>query len=206
MNLGNDTLGTLLLCRHGETEWNRSGRIMGQWDSPMTAQGLARIRTLADMLARQGVNRIVASPLGRAALTGCMYSEKLSAPVYFDALLAELSAGAWQGELRTQGTVHGRPFRASWSDRPPGGESYADAEERVARFLAKLRCYHGETILIVGHAGINKVILKMLLNLAPEVAAKMTFPHDIFYRIDSSGQIVLFSPAYADGKIAHFET
>ncbi|MGB9617694.1 MAG: histidine phosphatase family protein, partial [Desulfomonilaceae bacterium] len=116
MNTGNETLGTLLLCRHGETEWNRSGRIMGQGDSPMTVEGLARIRVLADLIAQQGVDRIVASPLGRAALTGCMYSERLSAPVHFDALIAELSAGAWQGELRMQGTVHGRPFRAGWDD------------------------------------------------------------------------------------------
>ncbi len=205
MTTRNETFGRLLLCRHGETEWNLSGRIMGQWDSPMTSKGLARIRILADMLARQGVNRIVASPLGRAALTGCMYSETLSAPVHFDPLVAELSAGAWQGELRTQVAVHGRPFRSSWSDKPPGGESYADAEERVGHFLAKMHSYRGEAVLIVGHAGINKVILKMLLNLTPGAAMNVVFPHDVFYLIESSGRIALFSPEYRNGKGMRFD-
>lgn len=202
MNTRCHTFGTLLLARHVETQWNRSGRIMGQWDSQITVEGLARIRVLADILKSQGIDRIVSSPLGRAALTASVYSQTLSVPLHFNPKLSELSAGVWQGQLRIEVSQQGaRLFRSTWYDRPPNGESYADAEDRIGIFLNEISSYREEAILIIGHAGINRVILKMRLNLKPSDAVKLLFPHDATYRIDSSDRAVLVDPKNAEGRI-----
>lgn len=201
MNNRRNAFGTLLLARHGETEWNLTGRIMGHKDSQVTAKGLSKIRICADMLKNHGVSRIVSSPLGRAALSACLYSEILSIPLYFNPNLCELSAGAWQGKFRRELSSDDRPFRATWSDRPPNGESYADAEDRAALFLQAMLSYHRDSVLVIGHAGINKVILKIRLNLKPDDAIKLMFPHEFIYRIDPSDQVMLLDPDNSDGKI-----
>ncbi len=193
------TFGTVFLGRHAETEWNRSGRIIGQKDSYITGEGLSRISTMAGMLKNQGINRIISSPLGRAAYTACMYSQILCIPLFFNPHLSELSAGKWEGQFRSELSHDGRTIRSSWLDRPPKGESYADAEVRVALLLEAMLRYKRETVLIVGHAGINKVILKMRLNLNPDYAFKVAFPHDVIYRIDHTDQVTLFDPQSVRG-------
>ena len=81
-------------------------------------------------------------------------------------------------------------IRTNWTEKPPGGESYENGESRVGAFIQYLRDeVSSQRILIVGHAAINQVFLKIWLKLEPEQAIRTAFPHDIFYFFDSQGMV-----------------
>ncbi len=81
--------------------------------------------------------------------------------------MCELKCGRWEGRKRRE-VLSGEIMRATWHDRPPGGESYSDAEVRVGSFIRELNSSdYSDSILVVGHAGINRVFLKLWLGLAP---------------------------------------
>jgi broad specificity phosphatase PhoE len=181
--------GRIILGRHGETEWNREGRIMGQSDSCLTEDAHGIIENLADMLVDFGVGRIFSSSLGRAALTSSSYAMKLQVPLHFRDSVSELSAGAWEGCLRS--VVGGRTtsLRPTWEEKPPQGESYADAEPRVRGFLEEICTLDQQTLLIIGHAGINRVILKEFFTLDQGIAMRVLFPHNVLYVIEHPDNI-----------------
>src|SRR4051794_24612515 len=98
--------GTVLLVRHGETEWNRARRYQGWLDSPLSPEGIAQAEAIGRLLRRlpQAADAdIVASPLGRARHTAEIIAECLSddrsyrRPVRFDERLREISLGSWDG-------------------------------------------------------------------------------------------------------------
>jgi phosphoserine phosphatase len=181
--------GRIILGRHGETDWNREGRIMGQSDSCLTEEAHGIIENLADMLVSFGVGRIFTSSLGRAALTSCFYAMKLQVPLHFRDSVWELSAGTWEGCLRSVVGDGTASLRLAWEEKPPQGESYADAEPRVRLFLDEIAALEGQTLLIIGHAGINRVFLKEFLGLDYRIAMRVVFPHNILYVIDHPDNI-----------------
>lgn len=86
----------IYLVRHGETEWNRAGRMQGQLDSPLTERGQAQARAVGETLAEltNGANglALVASPLGRTMATATIIAEALdSLNIATDARLMEMS-------------------------------------------------------------------------------------------------------------------
>lgn len=152
---------------------------MGQTDSPLTDRGILVARQVARLVERQGADVVYASPLGRALSSARIYTENLGIPIITTPAMAELSFGSWErkshGEIRPTG---GR-LRLTWDDRPPGGESYLDGEARVGPFLAELReRSRTERVLVVGHAGVNRVFLKLWLGLELEQALLIRFPHE----------------------------
>src|SRR6476620_3993740 len=73
--------GTVLLVRHGETEWNRARRYQGWLDSPLTQEGIAQAETIGRLLCRlpqAEAAEIVASPIGRARRTAEIIAECLN--------------------------------------------------------------------------------------------------------------------------------
>jgi alpha-ribazole phosphatase/probable phosphoglycerate mutase len=98
--------------------------------------------------------------------------------------MSELNCGIWEGRVRKE-VLSGEIMRATWHDGPPGGESYADAELRVGSFIRELNASESsDSILVVGHAGVNRVFLKLWLGLPPEYAVKIHFSHDTLYMLD----------------------
>jgi len=181
---------TIYLARHGQTVGNRDGFVLGRSDSPLTAEGIAVIEALADRLMDDPIRTIVASPLGRALATARIYSEKLSARVIVRDGIAELSCGSWEGTPRLTAVGDRPKLRSSWNDRPPDGESYLDGEERVRAVLHEIGDMSDlDTILVVGHASVNRVFLKLLLNLAPQTAMRVRCLHGLLYVIDGDGMI-----------------
>lgn len=174
--------------RHGQTVSNRDGRIMGNSDSPLTSHGLLQAAGLAEKLDGHGITSIYSSPLGRAALTASIYSRKISAPVHFRKSLSELACGDWEGQLRSAVTRDSKGLRTSWLERPPGGESYHDAEFRVSSFLQEIEAQKVRGgLLVIGHAGVNRVLMKVLLGMDPTRAMCVMFPHDLVYIIRDPG-------------------
>src|SRR4051812_5185402 len=142
--------GTVLLVRHGETEWNRSRRYQGWLDSPLTPEGSAQAEAIGRLLSRlpeAAGAEIIASPIGRARRTAEIIAEclrdggGLPQPIRFDERLREISLGSWDGidkrdiRRRAPELFTGDESRWEWYFRSPDGETYDAFAGRIAAFL-----------------------------------------------------------------------
>lgn len=166
----------LYFIRHGETDWNKDGRLQGQTDIPLNKRG----RMQADIAGKHLVSpsavglsperlaqmQFVSSPLIRTRQTMEILraSLKLDPMQYVtDARLKEITFGTWEGktwpEIRARDPIGASARdRDKWGYVPPGGENYAMVLERVSDWLASLQ----EDCCVVAHGGIARVILVAL--------------------------------------------
>lgn len=167
---------SLLLCRHGETEWNLQGRLQGRGDSPLTARGLAQADALATLAQGLGVRRIVASPLGRALTTARRMADACGATIETHDALVELSFGECSQMTREEyvarfPTLRAERKRARWTTRWPGGESYADAEARLRAWLdAAGAPWSDPPTAIVTHQSVGRALVRVLTGCPEEEA------------------------------------
>lgn len=149
----------LYLIRHGQTLWNREGRIQGRLDSPLTELGRTQARMMADLVRDIPAYR-VSSPQGRALETAQILFGEHSFTT--DARLAEIDTGAFTGQhindLRRNYPDAFLGSRLSWYDHTPDGEHFADLRARVATFLTSLR---GTTIVVT-----HGITLRMIRSIA----------------------------------------
>ncbi len=126
----------VLPARHGETEWNRAGRMQGQRDVALSALGLEQAAALARRLADERPARLVSSDLVRASATAEVVGRALGLPVALDRRLREEDLGSWQGltfeEAAGRDPDLAPRFKARDADaRPPGGETRAELQARA---------------------------------------------------------------------------
>jgi probable phosphoglycerate mutase len=148
---------TILLARHGETDWNRDNRFQGHADPPLNETGRAQAAELAAVLADEPLAAVYSSPLHRAFET----AQILAAPHGLEPLpvdaLREVDVGSWQGLSRTEIEERFPEQFARWLDYQQGwedGESYEEMGGRVIAGLRELAARHvGERILAVTHGG-----------------------------------------------------
>ena len=148
---------TILLARHGETDWNREGRFQGHADPPLNATGRAQAARLAAELAEVGLAAVYSSPLRRAIETARVVAAAHDlAPIPLDAL-REIDVGSWQGLTRAEIEPRFPDQFARWLDYEQGwadGETYEEMGQRVVATLLELAAEHeGEQILAVTHGG-----------------------------------------------------
>lgn len=159
---------SLLLCRHGETEWNRDGRLQGRLDSPLTPRGLAQADALGAIVASLGVRRVLSSPLGRALVTAQRVAAACGGTVETRDALVELSFGDCETLTREQyvarwPTLEAERAAARWTTPWPGGESYADAEVRLRRWLADEGApWSAPPVAIVAHQSVCRALVRVL--------------------------------------------
>jgi broad specificity phosphatase PhoE len=143
----------VLMVRHGQSEWNASGRWQGQADPPLTVLGRLQAREAADALG--ALDAVWASDLQRAAETALIIANGLGVgPVVVDEDLRERDAGEWSGLTRPQ--IEERyPGYLAAHKRPPGWESDGDLLERALRALRRIgREVPGGDVLAVTHGGL----------------------------------------------------
>ena len=161
----------LLLVRHGETDWNASGRYQGQMDVPLNAAGHEQADILARRLAAYPISAIYTSDLARAWQTAQVIGKVCALEVHPEPRLRELSFGEWQGLTYQQIGQRDPDGLARWSsDRvnlsPPGGEGLGEMATRVQDFLSQIRSEHQEgTVALVSHGGTIRIVLCVLLGL-----------------------------------------
>ncbi|WP_072314443.1 histidine phosphatase family protein [Agrococcus sp. Marseille-P2731] len=152
---------TLLLVRHGSTEWNASGRLQGATDIALSAQGEREVRSLRPLVEAWSPSAAVCSPLQRAAATAQLLTGEA---VTADPRLVEVGLGAWEGRTAAEIGDDVRSWRRG-ELVPPRGEA---ADAASARILAALRdaAALGGTVLVVTHGGVVRAALGGLVGLA----------------------------------------
>lgn len=154
----------IVLVRHGETEWSRSGRHTGRTDIPLTEIGRAEAGMLAAKLGAWRFARILSSPL-RRALDTCRLAGYEEAAEIRDELV-EWDYGAYEGrttaDIRTE-----HPGWTVWNDGAPGGETAEDVGRRVDPVVAELREADGD-VVVFGHGHLLRVLSARWLHLPAE--------------------------------------
>ena len=148
---------TIVLVRHGETDWNREHRFQGHADTPLNEVGRRQARTLADGLADESFAAAYSSPLRRALETAEIITAGRDLQVEASAGLMEVDVGSWSGlttaEVERQfpdGFQRWRNHGSGWTD----GETYDELGRRVVSELLVIAGRHPrERVLAVTHGG-----------------------------------------------------
>jgi len=143
----------LLVVRHGQSEWNTTGRWQGRADPPLTDEGRRQSKVAGGALGT--FDAVVASPLLRAAETATIIAELLGiGPVLTDPDLVERDAGEWQGLTRSQ-IQEGWPGFLDDGRRPPGYELGDAMLTRTLSVLERISERMGDgDVLVVSHGGV----------------------------------------------------
>lgn len=155
----------LWLIRHGETDWNRGGRIQGHSESALSDRGREQAKQLARRLADTEFDRIYSSDLDRAQKTAMLAFP--GRRVELEPRLRELAGGIFEGKTVAEMTPAERTLRQRLVQgdihvRPEGGESYADLLLRVQEWLAELPA--SGRVACVTHGGVIHTALRVALN------------------------------------------
>ncbi len=161
----------LFLIRHGETLANREFRYIGTSDYALSETGERQVAQLATALAPLPIAAIYSSPLQRAHATATAIAAPHKLEVQIARELREMDFGAWEGlnraEVLALGTEEARLLSAWEKDTtvaPPGGESFAEVQQRVRACVEQLAETHaGQTLALVSHVGPIKVLLASAL-------------------------------------------
>ncbi len=159
---------TILLVRHGETDWNLSGQIMGDQPIPLNANGQRQAQHLAAALKGRAIHTIVTSPVLRALQTAEILAASMESNVVPAIGLREIGVGEWVnrywkdlGNDPVRHDFYARPHEA----RPPGGETLKEIQQRaVAAVQEALATHHGGTLLFVSHADVIRTIVAHYLH------------------------------------------
>lgn len=148
----------LLICRHGQTGWNASGRIQGQTDIELSEIGHAQAEKAADLLAALHPDVLVASDLQRAAQTAAAIAAATGLTVATDRRLRERGYGPWEGltddELALRYPTEFACWRAGEPIRIDGVEELAEVSERMSTALLDAAGRApGGTVVVVTHGG-----------------------------------------------------
>jgi probable phosphoglycerate mutase len=160
---------TLHLVRHGQSEWNLTGRLQGQTDDvPLTPLGVEQAAAAARRLAGREIAAVHSSDLLRARQTAATVGAALGLPVHLDAGLREQSYGDLEGRPSAD-VLAAAPYDFADPDaHAPAGESLRDLHHRLGRSLATyLRRYVGRECVLVSHGDAIRAGLAWLDGLGP---------------------------------------
>jgi probable phosphoglycerate mutase len=148
---------TIVMVRHGETDWNRENRFQGHANTQLNETGREQARMLALELAGETFRAAYSSPLLRAHETALILAGRLDLEVEPADELMEVDVGSWSGLTRTDiearfpdGFNRWLEYGHGWDD----GESYEELGERVISGLLRIAARHPDgNVLAVTHGG-----------------------------------------------------
>ena len=186
----------LFLARHGQTTWNLEHRLQGQLDSPLTADGIAQAKSMAESLVGSPVATVCSSPLGRALRTAVIIADRLGAELIEVPELAELHHGDLAGMTweESDAEVPGaREVRAAnrWGWAFPGGESYAQARARARKALSSCGWASVGVPLLVSHEMIGRMLRAELRGLDSATALALRHPQGVVFEIERGSERML---------------
>jgi broad specificity phosphatase PhoE len=148
---------TILLARHGESDWNVELRWQGHADRPLTRRGRAQADALADRLETYPLAAIYSSDLRRALDTARTVADRHGIDVVTRGDLREVDVGSWSGRTRAELESRFPEQIARWENGAKGwddGESYEQMAARIIRAVGEIAAEHpGDHVLVVSHGG-----------------------------------------------------
>lgn len=162
----------IILVRHGQTAWNREERFRGHADIPLDETGLRQAQATANRIASQWKPEAVyAGPLSRTVQTAEATAQLFNLTVRMEDSLIDVDCGDWQGltpeKARQQWPADFEIYLHSPGKfRFPGGEDLEEVRFRVMKRVEGLCVLHSEqTIVLVSHTALNRLILLSVLGL-----------------------------------------
>ena len=154
---------TLIVCRHGESLWNKEDRLTGWTDIELSKKGIVQSIRLGELLKPYRFDYIISSDLQRATQT-IGYALKTSAYMC-TSVLRERDFGDLTGLTKNEIKQKYGEINYSYTDRPPNGESLADVEKRISTYfdqiiLPLLQDY--KNILLVAHGDLIRALMVRL--------------------------------------------
>ena len=163
--------GVALLMRHGETPWNRQGRVMGRNPVELDQHGRAQVAALVEFVRALKPDLIVTSPLVRARQSAEIIAAGLGGgvPIREDPQIAEVEYGRWEG-MTYEDLIVDEDYLL-YRDEPilsstPGGECIGEVQARgVAAVMRTMAAHVGQRVIFVSHGDIIRTVLCYFLGL-----------------------------------------
>ncbi|MCR5506696.1 MAG: histidine phosphatase family protein [bacterium] len=162
---------TFYFVRHGETEWNKVGRIQGSTDIPLSDTGILQAEELAKHLSNVSVSYVYSSPLKRANMTADIIAKAIGVDVKVNTLLREICFGDVEGKIYSELPQDAKKLLDAifsggndvGSGKLPNAESFDDVFSRFMKFMDDVP-EEEDNILIVSHGGFIKIALLKFLS------------------------------------------
>ena len=180
---------SLLMIRHGETAFNRD-RVMQPADTPLSDRGEEQAIRLAQRLSTEGITRILASDLPRAAMTARALSDETGVDIEFESLLQERNFGCLRGQRFIDLEARGiDPFAENYE--PEEGETWQEFDQRVTHAWSTIQSTlpASGTLAVVTHGLVCAALLRNHLDAqehASDIGRLFPFRNASVTRIESS--------------------
>ncbi len=167
--------GKLVLLRHGETEWSRTGKHTGLTDIPLTARGEQLARAAGELVRDYDFGLVLSSPLQRARRT----AELAGLEAEIDPLLVEWDYGGYEGrttkEIRAELGYNWTAFAHGVVRGESPGETVEEVAARASRVLTRvLPAMATRDVALIAHGHYLRVLTAVFLRAAPRFAAQIT--------------------------------
>jgi broad specificity phosphatase PhoE len=163
----------IILVRHGQTEWNRVEQFRGRADVPLNETGLVQAEVTGRRIAAEWrPSAIYSSPLSRAVKTAEVIAGHFNLQVQVHPGLIDIDYGQWMGLTPDEVQERWPKVIDDWYNKPasiriPGGETLEELRLRALGAIDDLAaCHKDQTIILVGHTVINRIILLGVLGLS----------------------------------------
>jgi len=155
----------LFLTRHGETEWNKEGRLQGSKESMLTELGVKQAELLSERLNDENIDVIYSSPLQRAYKTAEAVADRKELDIIIDKNLSEMNFGEWEGLKHDEIKEISDQYDLFWNKphlyETTTGEGFSEFKERVIGSIRDIiNKNDNKNVLVVAHA----VVIKQILN------------------------------------------
>jgi 2,3-bisphosphoglycerate-dependent phosphoglycerate mutase len=195
--------GTLIMVRHGQSQWNLENRFTGWVDIALTAEGEAEARRAGELLKGYHFDHAFTSALSRAQETLRIILEttgQTEVPIERDQALNERHYGDLQGLNKAEtamkfGDEQVHLWRRSYDVQPPNGESLKDTRARALPYFEthiKPLVLAGQTILVVAHGNSLRGLVMELDDISEKDIPDLNIPTGVpmRYIIDSQGKVL----------------
>lgn len=189
----------IYLARHGDIGLGKDKRYIGQSDLPLSELGKKQANLLKEKLCRVPIDNIYCSDLERSQQTADIIASAHQIVPTARVELREMNMGKWEGQLFSEiRAKYPQEFKERGENiahySSPEGESFSDCYKRVNPIFEGLAQSQETTILIVGHAGVNRVILCRILGI----------PLDNVFRFEQSyGCLNLICKEYSEYRLKY---
>ena len=178
---------TVYVVRHGQTDWNREGRIQGGTDNPLNTTGREQAAAMGRTLGEVRVDAVYVSSHQRARQTAEVFEGR--APIRPMDELRERFFGKFDGANDKDAAIVAdwNKRRFTWDDAMEGGETLGSQSRRAEAALKQIQERHKDsgTVVIVGHGGINPLLVSHLIGVPPqEGASAINQANDEIYRVE----------------------